>query len=148
MLLALAETANIRESCRIAGVDRSSFYDRRNNDPAFAGAVTRAMDDAIDSLELEARRRAREGVRRVRFHQGQPILVPVYSPDGSVAKDTEGKEIRVPYVEHEYSDTLMIFLLKAHRPDKYRDRHEVTGPAGGPVLIRAIEIVPPQEAAP
>ena len=33
------------------------------------------------------------------------------------------------------SDTLMIFLLKAHRPDKYREtvRNEHTGADGGPI---------------
>ena len=35
------------------------------------------------------------------------------------------------------SDTLMIFLLKARRPEKYKDRlsQEVTGKGGGPVQI-------------
>jgi hypothetical protein len=33
------------------------------------------------------------------------------------------------------SDTLLIFLLKAHRPEKYREttRQEISGPGGGPV---------------
>lgn len=33
------------------------------------------------------------------------------------------------------SDTLMIFMLKARRPDKYKDRRasEVSGPGGGPI---------------
>ncbi len=33
------------------------------------------------------------------------------------------------------SDTLLIFLLKAHRPDKYREtvRNEHSGPNGGPI---------------
>ena len=30
------------------------------------------------------------------------------------------------------SDTLLIFLLKGARPDRYRERHEHTGPKGGP----------------
>lgn len=36
------------------------------------------------------------------------------------------------------SDTLMIFLLKARRPERYREttRHEHTGPDGGPVFFR------------
>lgn len=33
------------------------------------------------------------------------------------------------------SDTLMIFLLKARRPDKYKERRasELSGPGGGPI---------------
>lgn len=36
------------------------------------------------------------------------------------------------------SDTLMIFLLKSNRPEKYREtsRHEITGAEGGPVDVR------------
>ena len=35
------------------------------------------------------------------------------------------------------SDTLLIFLLKTHRPDKYNpvQKHEVSGPQGGPIQI-------------
>lgn len=60
-------------------------------------------------LELEARRRACEGVERKKFHQGEPVIDPV-----------TGKH----YVEREYSDILLICLLKAHRPKKYRERFE------------------------
>jgi hypothetical protein len=40
------------------------------------------------------------------------------------------------------SDVLLIFLLKAHRPAKYRDtyRHEVTDGQGGPLKL-TIEVV-------
>jgi hypothetical protein len=40
------------------------------------------------------------------------------------------------------SDALLIFLLKAHRPDKYRDPPRViqlAGEAGGPIQIQAID---------
>jgi hypothetical protein len=35
------------------------------------------------------------------------------------------------------SDTLLIFLLKAHRPRKFREnlRHEITGKAGGAIAV-------------
>ena len=55
----------------------------------------------MDDLELEARRRAVEGTERPVFYQGG----------------------EVGYVR-EYSDTLLIFLLKAHRPNKFRERVE------------------------
>ncbi len=40
----------------------------------------------------------------------------------------------------ESSDLLTIFLLKSHRPEKYREtsRHEVTGPDDGPLEITPI----------
>lgn len=48
-------------------------------------------------------------------------MVPVVGADGLVVKDKDGKPELVPYVEHEYSDTLMIFLLKGARPEVYRE---------------------------
>jgi hypothetical protein len=37
----------------------------------------------------------------------------------------------------EYSDTLLMFLLKGLLPERYRDRvkAEISGPAGGPIPI-------------
>jgi hypothetical protein len=45
------------------------------------------------------------------------------------------------------SDTLIIFLLKARRPDKYKDRVEQqhTGKDGGPIVITAMAIAEPEE---
>ncbi len=37
------------------------------------------------------------------------------------------------------SDQLLIFLLKAHRPQKFRDRYELTGASGGPIRITTAE---------
>jgi hypothetical protein len=65
-----------------------------------------------DQLEQEARRRAHDGVRK-----------PVYQG---------GK--RVGYIQ-EYSDTLLIFLLKGLRPEKYRERFEHSGAGGGPLQL-------------
>lgn len=36
------------------------------------------------------------------------------------------------------SDTLLIFLLKAHRPEKYRERYEIGGPNGGPIQYQQV----------
>jgi hypothetical protein len=119
-LARLAASANIRASCHAAAVGRSTVYRRRDSDRAFAAAMSDALDDAVDDLELEARRRAHEGCRRVKFHQGDPIMVPLLKGGKPVLNDA-GDPALVPYVEHEYSDTLMIFLLKAHRPAVYRE---------------------------
>lgn len=74
--------------------------------------MSEALDDAVDDMELEAKRRAFKGT-----------LKPVYQGGEKVG------EIR------EYSDTLAIFLLKAHRPEKYRERHEVRHQGGTTVQI-------------
>ncbi len=115
LLARLAETGNISAACLLVGIDRKTFYKRRDAEPAFAEAVAEALDAACDTLELEARRRAAEGLVRKKFTKaGDPIIDP---------------ETKRQYVEREYSDTLLIFLLKAHRPEKFREnvRHEHAG---------------------
>ena len=60
------------------------------------------MENAADLLEEEARRRAHDGVDEPVWFQGVQC--------GTVRK---------------YSDTLLIFLLKGAKPDKYRERSSV-----------------------
>jgi hypothetical protein len=40
------------------------------------------------------------------------------------------------------AQTIMVLILKARRPEKYRDRFEaqVSGPGGGPIQITGIEV--------
>src|SRR5262249_34293461 len=100
-------------------------YQVRKEDEAFALAWDDALEEAADALELEARRRACEGLRKVKFHNGEPIMVPALGPDGRPLVTADNQPVLVPYVEHEYSDVLLIFLLKAARPEKFRERYEV-----------------------
>jgi len=107
----MRDTGNVRESCDAAGITRTSAYNQRKADEEFAAMWDEAMEDAADSLEQEARRRAQEGVRKMKFlRDGTPIINP---------------ETGTPYIEHEYSDRLMEFLLKGARPDKFRDAKPV-----------------------
>lgn len=110
----LSKTGNVAASCRKAKVNRSLVYSWRNEDETFAEAWDEALDIAIEMLEEEARRRAQDGVLEPVYYLGAKV--------GSVRK---------------YSDTLLIFLLKAHRPGKYRDHHSVehSGPGGKPIAI-------------
>lgn len=101
LLAALAASGNITAACAEAGVNRDTFYERRKRDPEFRRAVRASFGVATDALEAEARRRALEGCERPVFHAGEEV--------GRI---------------REYSDTLMIFLLKAHRPRKFRERFE------------------------
>lgn len=124
-LASLAEQGNVRLACEAARIERSTAYRLRESDEDFGSAWDTALDQAADLLEEEARRRAYDGVRRYKFDRGKPIMVPVVGGDGLVVKDDKGELEMVPYVEHEYSDTLLIFLLKGIRPEKYRERGEL-----------------------
>lgn len=115
-LAAFRLSANVYAACEQSQVGRSSVYDWRAADPAFAEAWKDAEAQAVETLEVAAWRRARDGVKRTKA---------IYY---------KGKEIGTE-TETEYSDTLLIFLLKAHKPDKYREtvRNEHTGKDGLPI---------------
>ena len=106
-LAELARRGNVSAAAEIATMSRRWFYEEREGDPQFAAAWDEALETAIDAMELEARRRAVEGVEK-------PII-------GRVGKDQDGIITTV----REYSDSLMTLLLKAHRPDKYRERQQI-----------------------
>lgn len=111
-IAALARLGNVTAACDKAKISRSQVYRVRDEDAEFAAAWDEALEEATERLEAEARRRAEKGTLEPIFHKGEKV--------GSVRR---------------YSDTLMIFLLKAHRPDKYRDNHRIehTGADGGPI---------------
>lgn len=102
----LRECANVRMACELAGIERTTAYKARKRDADFAAAWEQVIQDAIDSLEQEAWRRARQGVTRV-----EPIMY-------------QGVQVAEKIIT-EYSDNLITFLLKANRPDKYREQVKV-----------------------
>lgn len=110
-LAALAETGIVKRACEAVGIVRQTAYNRYDNDAEFAKGWDAALKIGVTALEDEAHRRGFEGVDEPVFHQGVRC--------GSVRK---------------YSDTLAIFLLKAHKPEKYRERFEHTGANGAPLI--------------
>jgi hypothetical protein len=132
-----------------AGLDPSSTYKRRRENPEFAEAWEAAISRAGERLEAEAQRRAMVGVAKRLFHQGQPVyeMRTVIDEDGTPVRDEHGGEVRelvrdasgqpVQVVEYVASDSLLTTLLKANLPHKYRDNAsvEMTGANGGPVRI-------------
>lgn len=105
-LEALRQGYSIAHACRQAAIGRTAAYEWRNDDPAFAAEWDAAESEGSDVLEDEARRRAVEGV---------------VTEKRIASKDGESVETAVRI---EYSDTLLIFLLKGRRPEKYRERYE------------------------
>jgi hypothetical protein len=99
----LIEGGHVAGACRAANIGRSTAYRHRQKDEAFAVAWADAEEYSTERLEEEAYRRAHDGLVRNK-----------YDKDGNLLQE-----------ELVYSDTLMIFLLKARRPDKYRERFDV-----------------------
>ena len=108
-LKALAETGIVSTAVEIAGTSRTRVYERRKRDAAFSAAWEAAEEQAADALEAEALRRAVDGV-------AEPLVSA-----GKVVRDDDGN----PLVIRRFSDTLLITLLKARRPDRFKDRSEV-----------------------
>lgn len=126
-LVVYCETGNISETCRLVGIYRCSHYQWMATDPDYADAFQEAKIVASEALEAELTRRAYVGVRRLKFYQGQPIMIQCgpEDPDAIKIKGDKGRtEYWRHYVEHEFSDTLGMFLLKAMMPEKYRERFE------------------------
>jgi hypothetical protein len=99
----LAETGSVTAACRAAGISRVTAYGWRKRDPTFRNGWDAALAMGADALEDEARRRAMGWDEPV-FHDGRQV--------GTVRR---------------YSDTLLIFLLKGLKPEKYRERRETIG---------------------
>lgn len=99
---ALAETCNVGKACAAVGIARQTAYEWRHEDPDFAARWDGAMRIGVSALEDEAHRRGFDGVDEPVYHKGDKC--------GTIRK---------------YSDTLAIFLLKAHNPEKYRDNSRV-----------------------
>lgn len=108
-LAVLSEGASVTAAAAKVGMSRRGMYDARDADEEFKKAWDDAVEQGTDLMEDEGHRRAIEGVKEPVYYQGAEV--------GYVRK---------------YSDTLLIFFLKARRPDKYRERADIT--SGGKPL--------------
>ena len=113
-LAALRDYGVVRYACEQAKVGFKTAYRHRADHDVFRAEWDEALEEACDLLELEARRRGVDGVDKPIYHEG----------------------VQIDNIK-QYSDTLLIFLLKGARPHKFRDnhRHEVVGKDGGPVQV-------------
>ncbi len=121
MLAAIAGSANIVKAAKIAQIDRDTHYEWLRKDPDYAHATAVAWERAADALEAEAARRAFEGTIKPIYHGGKRATDIETDEEGRVVRDKNGKPIGIPASVREYSDTLLIFLLKGRRPHVYRE---------------------------
>lgn len=99
---AFAQTGVVKLAAAVAGIDRRSVFYYLRKSPGFTRRYNDALDQAADTMEAEAIRRGVKGCKRPVFYLGKKC--------GST---------------REFSDTLLIFLLKAARPEKFRDNYDV-----------------------
>lgn len=111
-LAALSNAHTVTRACKAAGLTRRNAYNHRESNPEFRKEWDEAKEAGGEFLEEEARRRATVGTLKPVFQRGEEI--------GHI---------------REYSDTLLIFLMKGTMPDKYGDRQRVehSGKDGEPL---------------
>lgn len=95
----LAQGFSVTAAASAANITRQTLAKWRRNDPAFDAACVAAIEEGTDRLEDAAIVRATEGTPVPVFYKGQIV----------------GHTVQV-------SDRLMELMLKARRPDKFRER--------------------------
>lgn len=98
----LRTNSNISVSARSVGISPSTVNAHRLRDPNFDKACQEALEEATDYMEAEAIRRAIKGVDKTIYYQGVPIGT-----------------------ETIYSDSLLLRLLEANRPEKWSSKSSV-----------------------
>jgi hypothetical protein len=101
----LGRTGSVTVAAQRAQLRRSTLYQRRQDDEAFAERWEQALDLGIERLQDNAMNRAMNGTPRPVVRNGQQV--------GSV---------------RHFDNRLLQFLLKAHRPDLYGEKKHPTLP--------------------
>jgi hypothetical protein len=91
------------------GHDRNPVEEKPMTNDSVENNSATPTPEAARALEDEAVRRARVGIRKPVLHKGKQVYV-------------QGE----PMYTTEYSDSLLMFLLKAYNPERFRDRMEQT----------------------
>jgi len=136
LLANFAECGRIDLACSAVGVSRDTHYEWLKKDPEYSKAYEAARDRAVDLLEAEAWRRAKDGVEEPIVHAGRRAVETVEVPElGDDGKPT-GKTVKVEraLVVVRYSDQLLMFLLKGRKREVYGDKFEASGKDGEPLF--------------
>lgn len=101
-----SNSKNMRKAASLAGISRPTVYKYLQMDADFRQRFEHAREDAIDSLELSAFERARDGVTKI-----TPLLYK--------------GEVVAEKVETTYSDHLAEFFLTKLRPEVYGQSQKI-----------------------
>lgn len=107
----LARSGATQRALDVADICQATLDDHRKRNPEFAAQVVAARQRFTESLETEAHRRAVDGVEKPVYQNGKLV--------GHVKQ---------------YSDTLLLAILKKHDPS-YRERVVDVNVGAGGVLV-------------
>ena len=105
-LEAFRASMHVGRSAELAGIARPTVYAWRKRDANFKRKWDAVEADVTEDFFHEAVRRAFTGTVKPVIHKGQ------------IAFDREGKDLYL----REWSDTLLMFIMKSRDPFKYCDR--------------------------
>lgn len=136
LLAEFAVCGRIDLACSAVGVSRDTHYEWLKKDPEYSKSFDDARDQAVDMLEAEAWRRAREGVPEPIVHAGRRVVETIDVPELDGDGKPTGKTVKVDrsLVVVRYSDQLLMFLLKGRKREVYGDKIEASGKDGGPLF--------------
>ena len=123
-LAEFAKHGNIKLACEYARIDRSRHYEWLREDPEYAARFEEARQDAINTLEAEAHRRAVKGWQ-------EPVIY-----QGSIAIGKNKKPVTIT----KFDSTLLIFLLKGAAPEKYRDTWKGEIKHSGAIATQTLDV--------
>lgn len=119
---------NVSAAARHAGVSRTQHYEWMQ-DPKYVVLFNDAHEEACDLLEEQLRKSAMGQREEPVIWQGQLQYRVIVDHEGNPFLDEKGKPKFVPLTVLKQNDVANFFLLKAARPEKYREnvKHEITG---------------------
>lgn len=103
-------------ACVVLKISAGCITMAREQDEDFDRAWLQAQEEQADLIEQTALERALNGIEKPQWFQGE-----------RVGEDTV------------YDNNLLITMLKAAKPEKYKDRKEVTGAGGGAIELTMID---------
>lgn len=141
-LSAYVRTASITKAARAAKLERQMHYRWLDEDPEYQKQFAAAQREAAQLLEDEAVRRAHEGIVKPLTYKGRFSYKsrPKRDENGSIVQEhgrTVYEEYGAPLAIREYSDGMMMFLLRGFLPAKYRENSsvELSGPGGSAISV-------------
>lgn len=141
-IAAYARSGDPSSAARAAQINYTHVFDVRKADPVFAAAWKEADSIAADLLEQVAIRRATTGEEKVTTRTTRKftsVQTPNPDPRGEpINRQVLVEETVVEERVNVKSDAILMFLLKARRPEQFRERIDpgrVPDGAGGPVEV-------------
>jgi hypothetical protein len=145
-LRAFVVCGSVSAAARAARVSRTEHYEWLE-DPEYAKAFAEAQDEAVERLEAEVYKSATRGIAEAVIYQGKLCFEPLYDADGLPLVDPDTGRVvlsKTPLVVRKRNDVAAFFLLKALRPEKYRENAKIehTGAGGAPIAVQVSFVKP------